>query len=445
MEDLLDVRYVRTEDGVYIAYATIGDGPVDLVSQIDFPGNIDLEFEDPLGAAWYQALTSFGRVIVHDRRGTGLSSRNVPAPNLETRVSDMELVIDAVGSNRPVLMGPFESGAPNAMFAATYPERVHSIAWLEPTARSIWTPDYPWGYGPEDVESELETYESFGTLDYGRAFVAHQAKHGNTFPDGFERVIARAARNTCTPDMALELAKIWFDTDVRGVLPAVRAPALLITHEGRPAAVEETNYVASLMPRAEVKVLPGDTWTPEGLRQAVESIRRFIGIEAPPTEMDGVLSTVLFTDIVGATERQASIGDHAWKELVEGHHDAVRQALRRWRGDEIDTAGDGFFATFDGPARAIRCALETVEHVRDLGIEIRAGVHTGECEVINGKVGGLAVSIGARVAAHAGPSEVLVSQTVKDLVAGSGFSFHEAGEHELKGVPDRWRLYRAVG
>jgi class 3 adenylate cyclase/pimeloyl-ACP methyl ester carboxylesterase len=444
VEDFLDVRYVKTGDGVYIAYATIGSGPIDLVSQIDFPGNIDLDFEDPLSQALYEALASFGRVIVHDRRGTGLSSRNVAAPNLETRVSDLEAVLDAVGSERPVLLGPFESGAPNVLFAATRPERVHSIVWYEPTARSVWMPDYPWGMRPEHVEAELQSLAEFGTLEYGQAFVANSAALGNLFPEGWERIVAREARNTCTPDVAEEIHRIWFETDVRAVLPAVQAPALLISHEERKDDLEEAKYVASLMPRAEVQLLPGETWTADGFRTSAEFIRRFIGIEPPPTGIDTVLSTVLFTDIVGSTQKQASLGDRAWKDLIARHHTIVRDGLRRWRGTENDTVGDGFYATFDGPARAIRCALEVAERVRDLGIEIRAGLHTGECQLIEGKCAGLSVSIGARVAAHADRSEVFVSQTVKDLVAGSGFTFSDAGEHELKGVPDRWRLYRVV-
>jgi class 3 adenylate cyclase len=445
VEDFLDVRYVKTDDDVYIAYATIGDGPIDLVVQIDFPGNIDLDFEDPLSNAFYDALTSFGRVITHDRRGTGLSSRNVRPPNLETRVSDLESVLDRVGSERPVLIAPFESGAPNVLFAATRPERVHSIVWFEPMARSVWTPDYPWGYRPEDVEADLKSLESFGTIEYGRAFVANQASHGNTFPDGWDWVVAREARNTCTPDVAVEIEEIWFETDVRAVLPAVQCPTLLLTHERRKADTEETRHIASLMPHAEVQLIPGVAWNPDDMPVLAESIRRFIGVEAPATGMDTVLSTILFTDIVGSTEKQASLGDRRWKDLLERHHALVRDALRRWRGVENDTAGDGFFATFDGPARAIRCAFEIVERVHELRIEVRAGVHIGECELIADKVGGIAVTIGARIGALAAPSEVLVSRTVKDLVAGSGFTFEDAGKHELKGVPDRWRLYRVMG
>jgi class 3 adenylate cyclase len=445
MEPVPDTRYAVAPDGAYIAYQTVGQGPVDLVWQSDWLSNFDINWEYPSVKAFFLGLTSFARVIQHDRRATGASSRNVEPPNLETRVADLRLVLDAVGSERAVLGADFEGGAPNVLFAATYPDRVRALVWWSPSPTSDRTPDYPWGYGPDEIEAEERTLLSWGTSGFGHEFLKEQAATGHVIPDEFSNRLSKHSRQTCTPDVARELTRIWHETDVRGVLPAVRAPTLLIAHAGAEGDVESSEYIASLMPRAEVATFEGQIEPSlETIHTHVDRIRRFIGIDAPATSLDSVLATIVFTDIVGSTEKQASIGDHAWKGLVEGHHDVVRQALRRWRGDEIDTAGDGFFATFDGPARAIRCALEAVDHVRDLGIEVRAGVHTGECELINGKVGGLAVSIGARVAAKGGPSEVLVSQTVKDLVAGSGFTFHEAGEHELKGVPDRWRLYRVV-
>jgi class 3 adenylate cyclase len=218
-------------------------------------------------------------------------------------------------------------------------------------------------------------------------------------------------------------------------------PTLILAHPERTEAFDRASGVASLIPEALLQTIPGRAWSEEAVRSIAEKLRRFVGVERTPAELDTILSTVMFTDIVDSTHKQASLSDHRWKQLIERHHALVRDSLERWRGVEIDTAGDGFYASFDGPARAIRCALDVCRRVRDLGIEIRAGVHTGECELINEKVGGIAVSIGARVAALAGPSEVLVSQTVKDLVAGSGLTFEDSGEHELKGVPDRWRLY----
>jgi class 3 adenylate cyclase len=263
-------------------------------------------------------------------------------------------------------------------------------------------------------------------------------------PDSAAALVAKATRNACTPDVAGDLSRIWYETDVRGVLSAVQVPTLILAPPSRVDDFDRARAVASLIPGAELQAIPGRAWSEEAVRSIAEKVRRFVGVERMPTELDTILSSVLFTDIVDSTQKQSSLGDHGWKKLIERHHVFVREALERWRGVEIDTAGDGFYASFDGPARAIRCAQDVCRRVRDLGIEIRAGVHTGECKLINDKVGGIAVTIGARVAARAGPSEVFISQTVKDLVAGSGFTFADAGLHELKGVPDRWHLYRAA-
>ena len=443
--ELPDTYYAKTPDGVYIAYQVIGDGPIDVVSMSDWPGNIDVEQEDPLNVVWFRELASFSRVILHDRRGIGLSSRNVALPNLETRVSDLLHVLDAVGSERPVLVGVFESGTPAALLAATRPERVHSLVWLEPTPRFAWAPDFPWGRKQADKDRELHDIELWGTRAYGRAFLQDEADRGNLCRTRSSPTWRRRAGTPARPTSRAALSQIWYESDVRSLLPAVQVPTLILSWPARIEDFDRSKYVASLIPGAEFREMPGDAC---GLRTtwcaSVEAIRRFAGVERAPVELDTILSTVLFTDIVGSTEKQASLGDHGWKGLVERHHSVVRDALGRWRGVENDTAGDGFYATFDGPARAIRCAQEVGTRVRDLGIEIRAGVHTGECELIDGKIGGLSVSIGARVASNAGPSEVLISQTVKDLVAGSGLTFEDAGEHELKGVPDRWRLYRVV-
>ena len=444
-----DTHYAKTPDGVYIAYQVIGDGPIDVVWQSDWPGNIDVEQEEPLGKVWIREVSSFSRLILHDRRGIGLSSRNVALPNLETRVSDLLVVLDAVGSERPVLTGIFESGAPNALLAATRPELVHSMVWMEPAPRFSWAPDWPWGRRSHDMEREVEDLVLWGTMAYGRAFVADEASKGNDLSvaldtDAIAAWMAKASRNACTPDVARALAQIWYDTDIRPVLPSIQVPTLIQAKTGSTEESARSRYVASLIPGAELQALPGGSWTKEDMRLAVDGIRGFVGAERPYLELDTILSTVLFTDIVDSTEKQVALGDHGWKELIEQHHAVVRESLVRWHGVENDTAGDGFYATFDGPARAIRCAQDVTHLARDLGIEIRAGVHTGECELIDGKVGGLAVTIGARVAATAGASEVRISQTVKDLVAGSGLSFEDAGEHELKGVPDQWHLYRVL-
>jgi class 3 adenylate cyclase len=440
-----DTRYATTPDGVYIAYQVAGEGPVDVAWQTDFTNNIDVMWESPVFGPVFREIASFARLILHDRRGTGLSSRNVSPPNLETRVADLRVVLDAVGSERPVLAGFIEGGAPAVLLAASNPERVQSIVWWGPAARSLWSPDYPWGVRREYVEVNERELQHWGTLEGARIWAEGESIYGRVFTEEQIRFNAKLRRHTGTPDVARELTRIWYETDIRQVLPSVNVPALLLDQHATQSDVEETQYVASLMPQAELKVLPqGVMSSPQVISAVVDEVRRFVGVEAPMPELDTVLATVLFTDIVASTEKQAALESHAWKELIQRHHAIVRDALQRWHGVEADTAGDGFYATFDGPARAIRCALDIVLRIRELGIEIRAGVHTGECEIVEGKCTGIAVSIGARVASTAGPSEVRVSQAVKDLVAGSGLTFDDAGEHELKGVPDRWRLYRVV-
>jgi class 3 adenylate cyclase/pimeloyl-ACP methyl ester carboxylesterase len=436
--------YARPEDGAYIAYRVDGDGPIDVVWQPDWPGHIDMEWQDGIVGSFLRELSSFARVITHDHRGVGLSSRDVDLPNLETRVSDLLAVLRATGSRRPVLVGVKSSGAANALFAATHPKIPRALVWLEPSAQYGWASDYPWGHTQEERDLERAFLALWGTAAYEKALLEEQEAGGNPFEGTAFALYAMQSRSACTPDVAARLADIWYDLDVRGVLSAVQTPTLLLVHEDRKRAVEEAEYVASQMPSAQVRRMPGLAWSAQDHPAWAEQIRGFIGVAPPSHETDTVLSTVLFTDVVGSTERQASLGDRAWKDLISKHHAVVRETLDRYHGVEIDTAGDGFYATFEGPARAVRCAMDIARHVRGLGIEIRAGVHTGECELIDNKVGGISVTIGKRISDLAGPSEVLASQTVKDLVAGSGLAFEDVGEHQLKGVPDRWHLYRVV-
>ena len=430
--------YARAEDGAYIAYQVVGQGPLALAWQFDFFGCLDIIWEGPYWRDWFEGLAGFSRLILHDRRGTGVSSRDVAIPNLETRVSDLVAVLDAVGVRDPVVLaGQFEAGAPNVVFAGAHPDRVRSLVWLGPMGRSTWAPDYRWGARPEYFEAEQRSLEVWGTSEYGQRFIEDQAIGGMHLDPSLAEFVSIASRATCTPDVARALSDVWYQTDVRGALPAVKAPALLIDS---PAGREEAEYIASLMPDAVVQV--SDPLPPAAAH--LELVRRFLQVAPTRSSLDTILATVLFTDIVGSTERQAALGDHQWRTITERHHAIVRQALHSWRGVENDTAGDGFYATFDGPARAIHCALEIRDHVRELGIEVRAGIHTGECELVDNKCAGIAVTTGARIAALAQPSQVLVSQTVRDLVAGSGFTFEPAGEHELKGIPDTWRLYAAT-
>jgi len=436
-------RYARTTDSVYLGYQVLGDGPIDLVWQPDCPGNIDMEWDYRVVRGYLDAFSSFSRLILHDHRGVGLSSRNVPIPNLETRVADLVTVLDAVNASRPALVGWGSSAAVHSLMASTRPERVAAMVWMDATPRAMRAPDYPWGRTTEDLDAELEHLQMWGTEEYSRAIVEELARQGTSMPEDDARAFAKASRNACTPDVAIELTKMWAETDVRDVLPSVRVPSLFLSQPAM-GDREQVKDTAARVPGAEYIEIDGIPFSPEVTDAMTETIRRFVGAARPIVDLDTVLATVLFTDIVGSTERMSDLGDRRWKELAERHHAIVRDALGRWQGVEVDTAGDGFYATFDGPARGIRCALEIVERIGDLGMTVRSGLHTGDCRVIDGKIGGVAVSIGARIAATGGDSEVRVSQTVKDLVAGSGFVFDDAGEHALKGVPDHWHLYRVV-
>jgi class 3 adenylate cyclase len=436
--------YAQPEEGVYIGYRVDGDGPIDIVWQPDWPGNIDMYWQSPLFGPWLRGLASFARVITHDHRGVGVSSRDVETPTLETRASDLASVLKATGTRRPVLVGLMASGAVNALFAAMYPRLPRAIVWVEPMPRYGWAPDYPWGVSQDEQDLENGYIALWGTDAYAKAFMEQEEDAGNPLPPEAQMFVAQMSRNACTPDVALRFTEMWNQTDVRGVLDAVNVPTLILAHGDRTENVEQARHVASLMPAAEVRLMPGSGFTVQEQPAWIDEIREFIGV-AKPVATETVLATVLFTDIVGSTQQGAALGDAQWRKVREDHDRVIREELARHGGREIKTMGDGFLATFDGPARAVHCAQAIVEGVRPLGIEVRAGVHTGEVEFDGGDVRGLAVAIGARVGAKASANEVLVSQTVKDLVAGSGLAFEDAGEHELKGVPDRWRLYRVVG
>jgi class 3 adenylate cyclase len=449
--DVPDPQYARAEDGAYIAYQVVGDGPVDIAWLFDFTGNIDLQWERTIVSAWFEGLAAFSRLILHDRRGTGLSSRDRGVPNLETRADDIALVLDTVESKRPLVGAMFEGLAPAVLLAARDPDRLGGLLWWDPAPRTTWARDYPWGSTDEDIRHERRQYADWGTPAWAERWADGLEKELHTRPTDAEiGQMVRVSRGTCTPDQAIMLAEMWWQTDVRPILPLVQTPTLLLVEEDEGPTSEVAAHVASLMQRAEVAIISAGEWprtrheAEQHHRPFTDAVRRFAGIEAEPVSSDTVLATVLFTDIVGSTERQAALGDRGWKTLVEQHHAVVRDMLGKWRGIEQDTAGDGFYATFDGPARAIHCAVAVTDDLRRLGIEIRAGIHTGECVISDGKCAGIAVSIGARIAALAAPSQVLVSQTVKDLVAGSGIQFQQVGERELKGIPERWRLYSAT-
>jgi class 3 adenylate cyclase/pimeloyl-ACP methyl ester carboxylesterase len=438
-----ETRYAKTLDGGYIAYKLFGDSNDQEIAIIgSIATNIELFFDfEPAARSWLE-LASFSRLSLHDRRGTGLSDDMCGLPNLETRAADLLAVLDAAGQRRPTLLASADGGMVAALLAATHPDRVAGLVWFFAQARSVKADGWPYGRDPDEVDRLAhEAEHAWGTEAFVRQMYAHAEIGDDTI-----RFLARLQRHACGPATAVRFIRLLHEYDVREILSTLRTPVLALGTMGYPNdwVVEQARATAALIPGAACESLPASAsrlWAPA----VIEATFAFCGIERPPPELDSILSTVLFTDIVGSAEKQAVLGDHGWKELVMHHHAIVRKALGRWRGAENDTAGDGFYASFDGPARAIRCALEVTERVRDLGIEVRAGVHTGECEVIEDKCSGLTVSIGARVAAIARAGEVMVSQTVKDLVAGSGLQFDDAGEHELRGVPGRWRLHRVVG
>ena len=440
-----EIQYATSEDGVSIAYRTIGDGPVDLAFELESWGNVEIMLELEAFADLFERLSSFSRVILHDRRGTGLSGGS-SFPNLETRTRDLLAVLDRIRSSRAALFGDRTAGAALAVFAATYPDRVSSLVWFKGVATRRWSPEYPWGATPDEHRKEAEeTRDGIGSTRFAREFLMGAAP-SLAGDERLETQIARLDRHFMAPSTAADWINVESETDVTAVLPLLRCPTLLLDYEQSSTGAAESRHVQSRIPGAELALISGDPDSlPFGNRAEIsDTVRAFVARERSVEAPDTVLGTVLFTDIVGSTQRQASVGDQAWAEVVRRHHACVREALERWQGVENDTAGDGFYATFDGPARAIRCALDIVNRVRELGIEIRAGVHTGECEIVEGKYAGLAVTIGSRIAAMAGPSEVLASRTVKDLTAGSGFSFQEVGERELKGVPEPWHIYRVI-
>ncbi|MGZ4258403.1 MAG: alpha/beta fold hydrolase [Gaiellaceae bacterium] len=426
-----DVRYARS-GGAAIAYQVVGEGDIDLVYVPDYVSNLVYGWESPYWRRFYDALAESFRLILFDKRGTGLSDLGGHYPALETRMEDLHAVLDAAGSERTVLLGSHDGCSLAALYAATYPERTRAIALFHPAAHSQWLQDV--------TEREIaDLRERWGTQEYCDQLLEETCP--TLLANDSDRLwFANFLRVGASPAVAAALNRAWAETDLRELLPAVRVPALVLYREG--LAESDALDVARAIPNAHsLRVTGRDYWGIFLSPEIPEEVERFVAGEAPPHVPDTVLTTVLFTDIVASSERAAELGDRAWRELLERHHALVRRELTRYRGEEKDTAGDGFFATFDGPARAIRCGSAIVDGVQELGLRVRAGVHTGECEVHEGKVAGLAVVIGARVMAAAEGSEVLVSQTVKDLVAGAGVDFEERGERELKGVPGSWRLY----
>ncbi len=446
-----ETKYAKSGD-VHIAYQVIGEGPVDLVIVPGWITHVELAWEDPAEAAFRNRLASFSRLIVFDKRGTGLSDR-VPVnqlPILEERMDDVRAVMDAAGSERAALMGISEGGALSALFAATYPERTASLVLYGSFARAgaeLMTQD--------ELDSRLAGFERNWPDSIDPAVPAPSA----AVDEDYRRRWRTFMRHAASPGAAIALLRMNSQIDVRDVLPTIRVPTLIVYRRdarfGHGAAAwreagrdpitpgGEAAYLAERIPTARLVELPGADHLPwiGDIEPLLGEVEEFLTGARTAPEPDRVLATILFTDIVGSTALAARLGDRRWRDLVGRHNALVRRQLERFRGHEIDTAGDGFVASFDGPARGLRCAQAVAESVTALGLSIRAGLHTGECEVAEGKLTGIAVHIAARIAALAEPDEVLVSNTVKDLVVGSSVSFAERGAHDLKGVPGRWSLF----
>jgi class 3 adenylate cyclase len=438
-------RYARSGD-TNIAYTVTGAGSFDVIFVPGFVSNVELDWGDPLRAAFLSRLASFSRLIMLDKRGTGLSDRASAVPDLETRMDDIRAVMDAAGSERAALFGLADGGSLAIVFAATYPERTGALVLYATLPRYVRSPDFPWAPSREEAEREIAELEG----RWGTPELASEWLEGHDGPAAED--LAALMRRSASPGAAAALARMNLEIDVRHLLGAVRVPTLVLHRTGQHGIdVRGGRFLAERISGARFIELEGSESLPylgdsEGVLGEIE---RFLtdlweGGGWEESEPDRILATVLFSDIVGSSEKAASLGDRAWRELLETHHELVRGQLVHYRGKEVDTAGDGFFASFDGPARAIRCVCAIVDVLRELGLEVRVGLHTGECELLDGRVAGIAVHTGARVASLAEPGEVLVSSTVKDLVAGSGIEFKDRGEHQLKGISEAWRLFAVV-
>lgn len=436
----IETRYAKSGT-LNIAYQVFGEGAVDLVFIPGWASNVENIWTLPEFAEFAEKLAQFARVILLDRRGTGLSDPVVDPPTLEERMDDVRAVLDAAGWERAVIWGVSEGGPMAMLFAATYPERVPALLLYGTFARFSRAEDYPAGYPPKVNEKWLATIESsWGTGELSRSF----APSREADPAGM-RILARLERLAMSPGTARKLFTLLTQTDVRHVLPAIRVPTLVLHRVGdQPVSVKHARYLADQIAGAKYVALPGADHMPfmGDVDAMLDEVREFLTGERAAPEVDRVLTTILFCDIVDSTGRAAELGDREWKALLARFYALAEAKLQHFRGRLLDGAGDGLFASFDGPARAVRCGAALAEAVRTLGLRLRVGVHTGECEVLGEKYSGIAVHLGARVAAAADPDQLLVSSTVKDLVVGSGLQFEDLGPRTLKGVPEPWQLFR---
>jgi class 3 adenylate cyclase len=435
-----EVHYAKNGK-ISIAYSVVGEGPVDLVLVPTWFNNIDLIWDIPQVARFFERMASYSRLILFDRRGSGLSDRVTDVPGLEEQMDDVIAVMDAAGVERAAIMGQLEGGAMSSLFAATYPDRVSHLVLYATFARVTAGEGYEWAPNREERSENLaQWFATWGTGQRLPVFAPSLAGDA-----AMQHWMARFERGSASPNIVEPFLEAMADLDIRDVLPSIRVPTLVMRRKHDPFLdPRHTQYLADHIPDARLVELPGhDNLILSGDTESVlDEIEEFItGTRPAIREIDRALATVMFTDIVGGTERAAEIGDRRWRDLLETHYGVIRSQIDRYQGREVKTMGDGFLATFDGPARAIRCATASTEAVQALGLDIRAGLHTGEVELMGDDVGGMAVHIGARVGAKAGAGEVLVSGTVKDLVVGSGIEFADRGTHELKGVPGEWRLF----
>jgi pimeloyl-ACP methyl ester carboxylesterase len=434
-------RYAENGE-VHIAYQVLGEGPLDLICVMGSITNLNVLWEDPEYRRFCERLASFSRLILFDKRGMGLSDR-VRVGTLEDRMDDVRAIMDAVGSESAALFGVSEGGPMSMLFAASYPERTRALVLCGAEVKEETTGDWPWG---EATREEFEAAIDLGRVvdRWGQGLIADFLVPSRKGDPQLRELLGRLQVQAATPHDAVAFMRMAFEIDVRHVAPTVTTPTLILHRvDDMVCHVENARWVARSIEGARYVELPGADHLPwiEG-DDILDEIQEFLTGVREPAAPDRMLATVLFTDVVGSTAYARELGDRRWRDLLERHNDVIRRDLERFRGVEIDTAGDGFFATFDGPARAIRCARSIVDNVRSgVGLDVRSGLHTGECELSGDAVRGIAVHTGARVAAMAGAGEVLVSGTVKDLVAGSGIEFTDRGVHELKGIPGEWRLY----
>jgi len=429
-----ETRYAKSGD-VHIAYQVFGEGPINLVITSFFVSNVEHFWEDPDIARWLLRLASFARVAMFDKRGTGMSDRVADMPGLDQRMDDLRAVMDAAGMQEAAIFGLSEGGSLAALFAATYPNRCRALILYGAFAKfSAWFPT-------EEALAQFLSYvdQAWGSGGASAIFVPSRAND-----PAFQKWFARFERLGGSPSSVKSYMRNNSQIDISDILPMIRVPTLVIHRTQDAISVEGGRYLAKHIPGARYLELPGSDHPPmigDNANEIADAIQEFLTGTKAPTEVDRVLATVLFTDIVGSTEKAAELGDSRWRSLLDNHHALIIRNLSRFRGREIKSTGDGILATFDGPARGVRCACAVADEIRQLGIEVRAGLHAGECEMMGDDVGGIAVHIGARVAALAGAHEVLVSSTVKDLVAGSGLRFADRGSQSLKGVPGEWHIY----